>query len=99
MIDLDGKVAYSKTVMVSINATLSFSILPNPAKTHVLISVNNKNPILAQIVDMNGRIVKQENLPENSSPHNLNIDHLTKGLYLIRLVSAHETHLEKLIVR
>jgi lysophospholipase L1-like esterase len=96
MIDVDGQYKYSKTAMVNMNNKASYSISPNPAKDNITLLVNKNGPLILQVIDINGKIVKTNFLL--GSVHNIDVSDLKKGLYLIRLNMASETYTEKLIV-
>ena len=90
MADADGKFSYSKIVAVRMdNKSFMLQIFPNPAQDVLNVQVNisdlNEDAIF-QIVDIAGRIVKEERINlGGSSSASINISCLSKGTYNILL--------------
>ncbi|MDP1725933.1 MAG: SBBP repeat-containing protein [Bacteroidota bacterium] len=64
----------------------NINIYPNPNSGIINIDINGiRNNIYVQILNSTGQIVLEENL--NSITSALNIQHLTDGLYLIKIIS------------
>ncbi|MBL7701337.1 MAG: T9SS type A sorting domain-containing protein [Ferruginibacter sp.] len=97
MIDADGKISYSSMVAL-LNAVKGFdiiSIAPNPVvngnfKLNVASAQSGKMEL--SIFDMQGRLVKQQNISLiagfNSLP--IKVDHLSAGSYTIRANTMNE---------
>lgn len=63
----------------------SFSISPNPAQSFINVNFSNSTttPLIMNIFDAIGNVVKTVNVPNNSSEINLEISDLADGIYLI----------------
>ena len=66
----------------------SIKVYPNPTESNVWIdlgktkSVENLN---LSIFDMNGRLLKNNNISFNNSPISINVNELKSGIYIIQL--------------
>ncbi|MGZ8542187.1 MAG: zinc-dependent metalloprotease, partial [Chitinophagaceae bacterium] len=84
--DLDGKYAYSKITSILIsNDWVKASAYPVPAKNSIIInfgSIISKGKIEIFSADM--KIVKRENINSATATKDINIGHLSKGVYFIR---------------
>ena len=79
----------------------SISLYPQPAKDVLNISLSNyyEPTIQVKIVDVNGRIVKSEDLSVKQGKAQLNTYELNNGVYIIQLKnSAHQMAMKKLII-
>lgn len=92
-IDNDGKTNYSNTILIKqdkISQIRITSVYPNPVKhkINVLLESPNNETVNLIVTDMFGKKIIQEdvklNIGENTKQ--LNIDYLTQGTYLIKIV-------------
>lgn len=74
----------------------SFKIFPNPAKTIVNITSNNKNIKEITLSDMQGRILKT--IEVNKTNTQLDISNYQAGTYLITIKTDYGTNNSKLII-
>ena len=96
IIDRDGKKIYSPTQQVVMTNGGFISIYPNPA--HEVVTVAGSGIKTVNIADNTGRLMMSKEVL-NSNKVNLRINALTKGLYILKVVTAtNETKTEKLIV-
>ena len=96
MVDKDGHFSYSRIVRVNLTNNNEFSIYPNPAKHWVKISGKDINTV--QITDINGRILILKN-NINSDFTSVDIRDLSKGVYLINILSKNGSKLiNKLLI-
>jgi subtilisin-like proprotein convertase family protein len=94
------EVCYSQTLSTASNNLSLFSLYPNPASGTV--NLNLVNPVDNQhveIYDINGRLVSEIELNNNSKNHQLDINTLNNGIYLVKVIQGNQSHTEKLIVR
>jgi Secretion system C-terminal sorting domain/Reelin subrepeat B len=104
-VDYDGCFSYSK--IISLNNTKEHNnqlkiedVSPNPATTYINLSLNKSIDFYRiEIYDLSGKLVMTKNRKENTSNININIANLSKGVYLLKLMSSDETHTTKFIVR
>ncbi|QEC44580.1 T9SS type A sorting domain-containing protein [Pseudobacter ginsenosidimutans] len=84
MIDLDGKLAYSRVRFVDFgNEAFPITMSPNPASDIVTIKgLTGSNRI--QLLDVSGRLIQQFN--SNDPIQKINISKLTKGVYMVRIL-------------
>tara|TARA_R110002072_G_scaffold23949_3_gene82039 strand:- start:10821 stop:13499 length:2679 start_codon:yes stop_codon:yes gene_type:complete len=67
-------------------------IVPNPAEDLISITSNlDLGQIRLQIMDVNSRLVKDIDLPANTTEHIVNLDDLTRGIYFIKINSDRYT--------
>lgn len=88
--DVNGRISYSNIVKATLDSKLSqVDVYPNPSSDAVTIfyALNKDAQVRMQLVDMNGRIVynEQTNKAMGSQQSNLNIGHLACGQYALRL--------------
>lgn len=82
--DKNGSSQYSPVVAVNPNRKGEFSIYPNPAKDRLFISYPNANkPIRTKIVSSIGKLVTVNQTENNKGELELNINHLSAGIYLV----------------
>lgn len=77
-----------------------FSIYPNPAAEQIKVDVSkfqDNTTVLVSITDISGKLHLQRNY-STISMFDLNIEHLTSGIYLVSLQSDKKVGVQKLIV-
>ena len=94
-VNMDGSYEYSDVRAVKFDEQSELLIYPNPFTTQLNIIDQNKTMGIREIklIDVNGRVVFQKNISEDSSEEillELNA-RLAVGTYILRLVSANET--------
>tara|TARA_R110002049_G_scaffold72395_13_gene186726 strand:- start:268 stop:1557 length:1290 start_codon:yes stop_codon:yes gene_type:complete len=72
--------------------TYEVHIVPNPAEDIISITSNlDLGQIRLQIMDVNSRLVKDIDLPANTTEHIVKLDDLTRGIYFIKVNSDRYT--------
>jgi Bacterial Ig-like domain/Lamin Tail Domain/Secretion system C-terminal sorting domain len=100
MVDQDGKFEYSRIVKVYFSKQLIIHISPNPATTFVNINIENINtPVTVQLVDLNGKLVKQQIISQGVQNSRLSLTGLMKGLYTIKLIGTTQVTAQKLLIQ
>ena len=97
MEDRDGKFSYSdiKKVNVTNNDFFDFTMSPNPNKGILAIVPSQISvPIKVTIFDQQGRVVLIKKINGEIS---IDINHLSKGVYLVRLTNNVDTKIKRLI--
>ena len=74
----------------------SMKLYPNPAQEYAVISLPTAANCKAVVYDMQGRVVAEASFSGNE--YRLNVQHLAKGTYMLKVVSDTERFVEKLIV-
>ena len=77
------------------------SIYPNPANHHVQISRMNKQELsegVLSILDINGKKIREIEIPENQYTIQINISELEKGVYIVQLNSKKGKQSCKLVI-
>lgn len=104
-VDYDAHFSYSKIIALN-NTTENKNQLeiqdlsPNPASKYINVVLNkNIDAYHIEIYDLSGKLVMQLDRKENTSNININIASLSKGVYLLKLISSNETETTKFIVR
>lgn len=91
-------VSYKSTVKTKDENIMNFEIYPNPASSDIyIISGNSKEDCTVEIYNLNGTIVYK-----NSNYHIgeiLNLDSLSKGLYILNLKNDSAIYNKKLIIQ
>lgn len=97
MVDRDGRVEYSRTVVVAVQSTHSINI--NQATVSVknnLLTMNASSSKVQQaavtVTDAGGRILLNSklNLQKGSTSFQYNLSNLSRGVYFLKLVTAEE---------
>jgi uncharacterized delta-60 repeat protein len=90
MVDADGIYKYSKTLIVKFDGllTTNITVSPNPVKDLLQVQLPDglKGTVGIQIIDMQGRVVKRNNLASDGNALNTTIDvtSLLKGIYILK---------------
>lgn len=94
----------SDTISQTINVTsvgvediknMEISLFPNPAKNYLLIKSNSSDIISYEIIDVFGKIIK--NNFESKSSFNIKINDIAKGVYFIKLKTENEIIIKKFV--
>ena len=103
-VDFDGKFEYFDPIYVFCEKYKSVSnveVFPNPTNKNLHIGVKNSISDDGNIIimDLSGKIVHQENIELNNGYNlvNLDIETLSKGVYVIKILSTDIKHIEKII--
>jgi predicted extracellular nuclease len=72
-----------------------FTLIPNPSQGNVQIVLENTKFNIIQVFDMSGREVYSETLSQATHRHEISLQKLAKGYYLIRIVTENGRVLEK----
>lgn len=100
MVDKDDRFEFSQVVKVNFSKQLVIRISPNPASTQIRISMENINyPVTIQIVDLNGKLVKQQLITQGTSDSNVDISRIAKGLYTVKVISTSQVAAQKLLIQ
>lgn len=98
-----GETQSTSTITINVNAVTeqdfnNIKIFPNPANTYLSINIDNTSAdeIDIRIVDMQGRIVANEQM--NNESHTINTTNLLNGTYMIRLSSNEASYLKKIVI-
>jgi hypothetical protein len=97
--------AYEGTVFLSINSPISnseLSVYPNPAVNFISLElpglVLDSNSRL-QVFNLNGQLVLEKSIIDESSLQNIEINNLTSGFYVVKLTTGSQSFSEKLILK
>ncbi|MBO9201117.1 MULTISPECIES: T9SS type A sorting domain-containing protein [Niastella] len=97
MQDADGTTKYSKILIVKFDGQLvaSLGIFPNPTRDLLQVQLPDgmEGTVGLQIIDMNGRVVKWNNLASDGHALNttLDVSTLVKGIYILRATAGNTT--------
>jgi hypothetical protein len=86
------------------SAALRMGLVPNPAHQHVALryALPKAGPVQLQVLDQQGRIVRQHHLGRRSAgahQHRMQLGGLAPGLYAVRLVAGTRVRAARLMVR
>lgn len=96
---LDKKVAVGIT---DYNFDASFSIYPNPAKTHFNVSLGNENShdCTVQIYSITGQLIKAENLGNSSKIEALiSLQDMSPGVYMVKTQLGQKNSTRRLVIQ
>ncbi len=101
-VDKDGKYSYSQTAQITIDANgISWVLVPNPASDKTAVLFNKQLTNVQVIVsDANGRTVftKSETTIAAGATMALPAQKLSKGIYLVKVISNGNTDVQKLVI-
>lgn len=95
-VDMDGQFTYSSVEQVFVEQSNHISIYPNPVMNTLYIKLNtNAENTLIEIYSLDGK----KQLSENTSQakHAINVEHLQKGTYMIRISTKETTYTSKFV--
>jgi len=72
-------------------------VFPNPATHHLTVTFVAKTYSSVQVVDMLGKIVRSQKIGAGDTEQKINIEALTKGTYMVKLIAENETSVVKFI--
>ena len=101
MIDADGKLKKSNIVAVKLNKNFSNALLyPNP--TIGELNIKLYAPLFTnstlQVLDVTGRLVKQQSVSANNINIQLDVKGLTAGRYFIKIANSQQVINQSFIV-
>jgi uncharacterized delta-60 repeat protein len=97
MQDVDGDFKYSKILIINFDGQLStgIKVFPNPVKDLLQVQLPNglNGTVGLQIIDMQGRVVKRNNLASDGNALNTTMDvsSLTSGVYILKAQAGNTT--------
>ena len=78
----------------------SVYLYPNPASNQVTLTYAGQAPLQElTIIDMNGKIVRNLSLENFQNSQTIDTSILSKGIYLLKIQSAENTSIQKLIIK
>jgi Repeat of unknown function (DUF5650)/Secretion system C-terminal sorting domain len=88
--DLDGKITYSKIIVLLVDDKKNMVLLyPNPVinELNLSVSINKPERVRGRIIDNTGRIIKQQqwNLTSGSTSLTIDVSSLANGIYYLKL--------------
>lgn len=99
--DFNGQYEYSETLRVFIKETVeaaSYKVYPNPVENGMELFVERTNPTSAQtvfvyqVINAKGMVVTTGKSDGTQSRASLKTNTLSKGVYLLRIITDHESH-------
>jgi trimeric autotransporter adhesin len=98
-VDIDGKATLSSVVKIVTDNSAGFVAGPNPARSTVTIyRQGNNEAVRIELMDVNGKLMKQVNLPATTYSITINVNGLSKGIYLMKFTTAKGIQTEKIMV-
>jgi hypothetical protein len=89
IVDITSAKTYTALFAASVKvdemkATTNISVYPNPAKDKVMIELPENTVGTLALFDMNGKIIRRQSV--NGNINTIDIDFLSAGAYILRLV-------------
>jgi hypothetical protein len=98
-VDLDEKLTLSGIVKINTDKSGGFVAGPNPAHSTVTVyRQNNTDPVRIELRDVNGKLLKQLSMAGASVSATINVSGLSKGIYLLQLITSKGKQTEKIMV-
>ena len=92
LVDMDGKVKYSKVVALRLFQKTDVVVWPNPFRSTITISIttDKETVIDIRLIDVSGRTIRNSSQPASKGIVTITIDELDKlprGMYLVEIVN------------
>lgn len=102
MVDVDGKYSYSETRMVRLTEEhkVQISIFPNPATNEVRVMIPNnwqEKMVTYEIYNSTGILVQRYQNKQAAQVQQLNVQHLNRGNYILKVNNGINTSTSKFI--
>ena len=91
-----------KVLEVGVNTFETVNLLeiyPNPARDFINIVYKNYSRANVQIRDLNGKLLVNEVLPQNTLTHRVSVNNLTTGIYFVSIIADGASSTKKLVVQ
>lgn len=100
MVDIDGKIQYSKVIALRIDGSSDVVVYPNPAhgSLHVQLEKSFAGVSNISITDMTGRLVYSNPIPSGTTGKDINTNNLTKGKYILQIKNSREKIIKNFII-
>ncbi|MET0634427.1 MAG: T9SS type A sorting domain-containing protein [Chitinophagaceae bacterium] len=101
MVDADGAITYSKTILVSSGEArkLTVNIFPNPATTNITVEVPSGGRSSLEIYSASGQLVNRITLSGSSTRINVPVNTLDRGIYHLVWNSAGEKINQSFVIK
>lgn len=96
MVDLDGKIAYSKIAMVKPTAEILLTMLPNPAHDHVLVT-SPATIKMIYLINTTGQVIKTISFSTGINQHEIDVHEIPAGNYFIKVVGENQVWTKQFI--
>jgi hypothetical protein len=97
------RIRYNFVGVKETEQSLALSVFPNPANTELtLIIPQNSNTVVAEITDLQGKLVQSKSFERNSgmvNEHKIDVSALAKGLYMLNLTSGSQKQALKISIQ
>ena len=95
-IDMIDMCEMSVVSVKKVSSTNKLSVYPNPAKDLLNIVYNGNETLHLEITDITGKKIMSQTLKNNTK--SIDVAHLKKGLYIVRLYNQHDDFVQKLVI-
>ncbi|OQP62138.1 hypothetical protein A3860_29765 [Niastella vici] len=98
-VDIDGKATYSNIVIIRTDNEGGFVAGPNPARSTVTVyRQGNTEQARIELMDVNGKLIKQLSMAGTTAYTTINVSGLSKGIYLLKLTTTKGMQTQKIMV-
>lgn len=98
-VDLEEKATLSGIVKIITDKQGGFIAGPNPAHSTITVyRQNNTEPVRIELMDVNGRLIKQVSMAAATASTPIRVRGLGKGIYLLQLTTSKGKYTEKIMV-
>ena len=84
---ISNQVRKSDTTKNTINAISNVSVYPNPSSDMINVSLKNENISSIEVYSLSGQKIFSINMDKKTNHKNINISKLSKGLYMVNVIS------------
>lgn len=94
MVDKDGTFTYSETIKINFAVNNFVAVIPNPASDFIVVA-NAEQYKTLRLVDINGKEVRRF---EKNINNRYNVTGISKGIYLLQLLTDDTMEVKKIII-
>lgn len=96
----DGSFTYSEVFTIHLPNNVKFTVYPNPAKDFIMVQLNSlvDKKVHIQLTDVAGKVVLSNMFNTVNGTINIATNQLTKGVYLVKLITEAETYIQKVMI-
>jgi hypothetical protein len=98
-VDMDSKFTHSETKAVLFGNAAVVLITPNPAHSILNVYMSKSDNSISQIIisSINGKLMEKINTAEQS--YQVNVSKYSKGMYVVKVISAENTSTQKVLIQ
>lgn len=97
---IEGTVAVVMSSLENLKIVEKIKIGPNPSDGRIKINLqlNEVENVLIEVLDLNGKVIRQTNVRSDSFHSDFNLESLSSGIYLVHIRVGNESNYERILI-